>query len=198
MNVRLNDGAVTADRPPRLDLLRERIRDDEPVDLLPRRGCHALDVSLQRRLGRRRRRQRHPAKGSHAARVGEQERELLVAAAEPLLGDQRAKNLLRGHRFAPRIGPPADAHQIAMHQPDRARQSVKHGAHHRELAGSDMVGGSGDKTELLGYFSTHRSSWFSRWVWRFTEKTRAPMLLFPCATQIFPCDSAHFWFWDEN
>ena len=64
--------------------------------------------------------------------------------------------------------------------------------------GVDMIDSTGDKSELLMYFLSHRSVVSFGRSWRNSEKTRTPMLLFPSSIIENGSVSGTLPFLDEN
>jgi hypothetical protein len=115
-----------------------------------------------------------------------------------LFDHHRTENLLRRHPLATRFRLTFLVDQVDVNELKRLRESVEHAAHRCELARPNVVRRRRDKAQLFDYFSTHRRSRFSWWVWRFTVKTWTPMFLFPSAAELFGRKFRRLTFRDEN
>src|SRR5262249_37968649 len=158
MNVRLHHGAVNADLVAIVDLGSDRVLDEEHVDPLQRDRLDLLDVALQRLLVGDGVPNVEATECSIADRVGEVERELIVAEPADLLHHDHTQHLLPGHSFSTALLTDLVAivsNEILMHPLRCCGVRVEDPADRFELARMGVVVERGDESELLRHDASH-------------------------------------------
>src|SRR6188474_1643598 len=117
MDRRLDDGRVATKAPTALDPCLLCGRDERTVNTLQRLRTDLLDVALQGRLLRGAVGEADEAERAIALRVGQVERELLVAEPVRLLDQHRTQDLFAAHAGAPASSIDPAHEKIGLHPP---------------------------------------------------------------------------------